>query len=108
VFVDVSQLRESVREILLTASEEANQRWAPDGTPLYVASEVEADGVAHPVAKVIGRHMPAGLGGPGNPDLADAVAAVITLARYGLRQIRLRNEIRRQLKAGAAPEPDAV
>lgn len=103
-FVEPVQLTRDLTELLLTAGESANDRFAPEGTPMFLADRAEAEGIARPAARVISRHTPAGLGGPGNPDLADAVAAGITLVRYAVRQIRLWYEIKR-LHAGDATSP---
>lgn len=104
-FVDKTLLGEDLAEGLLAAAEAANDKVAP-GTPLLIADQREAEGIANPLARIITRHMPPGLGGPGNPDLADAMAAGITLVRYARRQIRLYFEIKRVAAAGAGLSPD--
>lgn len=100
--VEPTQLTEDLTAMLLAVGATANDRYAP-GTPLFIADRAEAHGVARPAARVITRHTPAGLGGPGNPDLADAIAAGITLVRYMVRQIRLWFEVKRHRAAGTGP-----
>lgn len=106
VFVEPTQLAADLAGLLLAASEQANDKFAPE-TPLLLADEHEAIGVARPAARIIVRHMPAGMGGPGNPDLADAVSAAITLFRYGLRQLRLFHAIRRARATGPEAQQEA-
>lgn len=82
-----------------------NDRRAP-GTPLWIADEAEARGVAEPAANVIDRHLPSAIR---DPDARDAFAAALTLVRYLWRQIRLRAELRKTARdAGGldAAEPE--
>jgi hypothetical protein len=102
--VERDKLTDAISSSLATVSDAANDRFA-QGTDLWLADDEECDGVATPLANIVVRHMPAGMGGPGNPDLADAIAAGITLFRYAFRQVVLWGELRRARKAGAE-QPD--
>lgn len=101
--IEPGLLAEDLTEILQGASEAANDRWAPAGTPLYLADEREAAGVATPISSMITRHMPSAIK---EPDAKDAFAAGITLTRYLVRQIRLYFEIRRVNRAAGEPQPE--
>lgn len=99
--IDKAELAGDLTNLFQAAGEKANERLAP-GTPLYIAADAEARGVAEPVASILDRHLPNAVR---DPDARDAFAAAITLVRYAVRQIRLRAEIRRRLDAGSGEEP---
>jgi hypothetical protein len=101
-FVETKQLEDDLTQALRGASEIANDRFTP-GTPLLLADEPEARGVAGPAARIIGRNLPAGMA---EPNAQDAFAAGITLARYLLRQVRLYFEVKRAHAAAGQPEAE--
>lgn len=69
---------------------------------LYLIDEADADGIAKPASRILTRRMRED--GIVNPDLADAIAALVSLAAYVGKVLRRRAEFRRS-RAGVL-EPD--
>lgn len=83
----------------------ANDKFGPPGSDAWLTTPEEEHGVGDPAARMLARRVPDVLAkviGSG-PDAEDAVQAAITLARYAVRQFRLRMELRRQRRAAASP-----
>lgn len=89
-------LRDAVRRGVLMAGgiahtvlarEEAQQR-----VGLYLADEDDSQAIGDPLTNIAYRH--GGIGAAGNPDVADAIAALIGLALYGAKQLARATEAR--------------
>ena len=59
---------------------------------VYLADEDDAQAIGDPLASIAQRR--GGLGAAGNPDVADALAALIGLAMYGMKQLARFGEAR--------------
>lgn len=97
-------LRDAAREAVLAAGGIAHQVLARDelqaDAGLWLADTDDAEAIGDPVANVVHRH--GGLGAAGNPDLADAIAALIGLALYASKQIARWHQIRAARQNAAA------
>lgn len=82
-------LRDAIRHGVLMAGSIAHQvlarQEAQQRVGLYLADEDDAQAIGDPVTNIVHRH--GGIGAAGNPDLADAIAAMIGLALYGTKQL---------------------
>ncbi|OJV58104.1 MAG: hypothetical protein BGO38_07845 [Cellulomonas sp. 73-145] len=100
-------LREAIRNGVLMAGSIAHQVLAREDAAaqvgLYLADEDDAQAIGDPVTNIVHRH--GGLGAAGNPDVADAIAAMIGLALYAAKQAA-RFAAAHQLRAqsGTAPQ----
>jgi hypothetical protein len=97
---DLPALRDGIAQAVHAVGDELNDRTAP-GTDLWLTDEQDEQGLATPVSRLILRHLPAELGGAGNPDFVDAVSAAIVLARYTVKQLNLMRALRREARAAA-------
>lgn len=73
---------------------------------LYLTDEGDAEAIGDPLASIAQRH--GGIGASGNPDLGDAISALIGLATYAFKQIQrwaAAREYRQALAQGHAPAP---
>jgi len=68
---------------------------------VYVVTDAEAEGLAEPLAGIASRRMRAG--DAGNPDVIDVIRALVTVAAYVTRQLRLRAEIRKARRGHVDP-----
>lgn len=82
-------LRDACRRGVLMAGSIAHTALARDEIAqlhgLYLADDDDAEAIGDPIASIAQRR--GGLGAAGNPDLADAIAALIGLALYGTKQL---------------------
>lgn len=85
--VDVEAIRDNVVEGIRIVGGEANARFAPYDTDVWIADPRDEDKISAPVARIIARHVPAGADELGNPDLADAISAGIALLLYVRKQL---------------------
>lgn len=89
-------LRDAVRRGVLMAGSVANGVLARDQASqqlgLYLADEDDAKAIGDPLAEIA--HRRGGIGAAGNPDVADAIAALVGLALYGAKQFALFAEAR--------------
>lgn len=110
-------VRDAARQAVLMAGGVAHQVLARDEAArtvdLYLADEADAEAIGDPVANMVNRR--GGIGAAGNPDLADAIAALIGLALYVIKQLT-RWAIAKDLRAssghslaepGSVPDGDA-
>jgi hypothetical protein len=81
---------------VLGAGEFAHQVLARDepaqAVELYRTDDDDAEAIGDPLANIANRH--GGLGAAGNPDLGDAIAALIGLALYATKQFARWNAAR--------------
>lgn len=81
-------LREAVRRGVLMAGTVAHsvlaRQPAEQAVGLYLADDDDAKAIGDPLADIA--HRRGGIGAAGNPDVADAIAALIGLALYGAKQ----------------------
>lgn len=100
-------LRETVRSAVLMAGAIANQFLARQDDEreagLYLADETDAEGIGDPLANIAHRH--GGLGQAGNPDVVDAIAALIAAGSYVYKQIALARAIKINRRNVAPQEP---
>lgn len=100
-------LERSIREGLKGAGHFANlSLTATDDEQLYgvyLLDEDDQKDLAAPLASLAARHATPGVL---NPDLADALAALVALAVYASKQLGKLRELRRQRTAGPAPYVD--
>lgn len=83
------ELVDGLTEILVGLSEGANERFAAEGSELWLTDEEQARGVARPAANMMLRRVPKWLGSEEKrPDAVDVTLAVMTIFRYGVRQVR--------------------
>lgn len=96
-------LRDAVRKGVLMAGTVANEILARDEAAqhvgLYLADEDDAQAIGDPLASIANRR--GGLGAAGNPDVGDAIAALVGLALYGWKQFA-RSRAAREMRAAAA------
>lgn len=96
-------LRDAARAAVLGAGGIAHeflaQQEAQQQVGLYLADEQDAEAIGDPLASIAHRH--GGIGGAANPDLGDAIAAIVGLAVYVSKQLGRAREARR-LRAQAA------
>lgn len=89
-------LREAIRKAVLMAGALANQVLARDeleqDAGLYLTDETDAEAIGDPLASIAARH--GGLGAAGNPDVVDAVAAIIGAGFYLYKQLTLARVIK--------------
>lgn len=105
-------LRDAVRAGVMITGSLANEFLARDQATatvgLYRTDEQDAEAIGDPIASIVNRH--GGIGTAGNPDLADAIAALIGLALYARKQLSLwltAKEHRRFLAAGGTQDAPA-
>lgn len=98
-------LRDAARAGVITAGGIAHQVLARDELEqqagLYLADEDDAEAIGDPLANMANRR--GGLGAAGNPDLADAIAALIGLALYIVKQLARWNAVKAARRAGVSP-----
>jgi hypothetical protein len=82
-------LRDACRKGVLMAGALAHTVLARDEVAqahgVYLADDDDAEAIGDPLASIAQRR--GGLGAAGNPDIADAIAALIGLALYGTKQL---------------------
>lgn len=106
--VDPKLFADDIAQMVGSLAQAANGRYG-EGTELYLTTPDEERGIGEPVAGMLARRIPSALAGRGDdPDLADALRAAATLARYVMRQVRMRLELRRQARGAASPVDDAL
>lgn len=97
-------LRDAARRAVLMAGSVAHAVLARDAAQqqvgLYLADEDDAENIGDPLASIAQRR--GGIGAAGNPDVGDAIAALIGLAMYGAKQFARFAEAR-AYTASAAP-----
>lgn len=102
-------LRRAARKGVLLAGAGAHELLARDeaakAVELYLADKDDSEAVGDPLANIVHRH--GGLGEAGNPDFADAIAALFGLATYVFKQIS-RARLAAQLRAERAAAADVV
>jgi hypothetical protein len=102
-------LRDAVRVGVLAAGDFAHQVLARDEpaqvVELYRADVDDAEAIGDPLANIAQRH--GGLGAAGNPDLADAIAALIGLALYATKQVTRWNAARALRRAATTQQQPA-
>lgn len=91
------------------AGDVANEQFAAPGTDLFLTDERDERGMADPLSRILIRRLPV-VGQVANPDVADALAAALTLGLYLVKQGRLWLAYRRQVRdaAEAARTQDVV
>lgn len=104
--VDVAEIQANVVEGIRIAGDEANTRFAPPGSDVWIADDRDEEKISAPVARIIARHLPAGADDLGNPDLADAIAAGIAVLLYVRKQIARLRAWRRAVAEADAAEGD--
>ena len=96
-------LRDAIRESVLMAGAVAHDFLARDQAAqeagLYLADEDDAESIGDPLANMANRR--GGIGAAGNPDVADAISALIGLAFYATKQFK-RARAARELRRAAA------
>lgn len=106
--VDPALFADDLAQMVGGLAQAANSKFA-DGTELYLTTDDEERGIGEPLAGMLARRIPAAILGRGDdPDLADALRAVITVCRYTTRQIRMRLDLRRQARGATTPVDDAL
>jgi len=105
-------LRRAGRKAVLFAGAAAHTYLARDEASkqveLYVADADDAESIGDPLANIAHRH--GGIGGAGNPDFADALAALFGLAGYAMKQFaraRYAAELRAEYVAASSVPVDA-
>lgn len=99
--IDRRALERAIAQAVRTGGKFANaQLTDPDEheAGIWLTDDDEDHGIARPVASILARH-----GGPGivNPDLSDALSAMIVVAAYLSRQLgRIRELKRARMRAG--------
>lgn len=103
-------VKDAARQAVLMAGGVAHQLGARDELAqqagLYLTDEDDAQAIGDPLANMANRR--GGLGAAGNPDLADAIAALIGLALYVVKQLARWNAVkaaRRNRAAGGFADP---
>lgn len=103
---DMPQLRDGIAQAVHAIGDELNDRVAP-GTELFLTDEHDEQGIAAPASRLILRRLPPDLAASANPDFADAVEALIVIARYAVKQLNVMRALRRlrreQEQAGQVP-----
>lgn len=77
------------------AGDQLNELLAP-ATELFLTDVNDEHGIAAPASRIIARRLPARMLAVGNPDVKDAGAALLVLARYALKQINLFRAYKRE------------
>lgn len=108
--VSLDKVRAFVGDVVDTAAAEANTRANPQEIPdLWLADTDDHRDLDTPIARIIYRRLPAGTDELGNPDLGDAIEALIALWFYIRKQIgKLRDwrHAKRQLDAEMGDQTD--
>ncbi len=105
--VDRRQLQEAIRQGVRSAGGLLNETVTRDelelNSGLYLTDEQDENGLAVPLAEIIGRRGDLGAAAA-NPDLADALRALIALAVYIAKQLNLIRHLRRVRRVGLADQ----
>jgi hypothetical protein len=110
--LDNEGLRDMARAGVAIAGHQAHQHIAREGgqkqVGLYLTDEEDQAGIGDPLARIAARHQ--GIGKV-SPDTQDLLAALVSIARYGTKQITLAKHAKGIDLAGAGtpqPMPEAV
>jgi hypothetical protein len=111
-----ARTQEFVEDVLTTLGDEANLRERvlfvpvnPDQIPdLWLVDGDDKNTIAPPVARIIHRRLPAGADELGNPDLGDAIEALIALWFYARKQFRKLRDWRRVKRELDIPDDEGA
>lgn len=105
--LDSEGLRDMARAGVAIAGHQAHEHIAREGgqkaVGLYLTDEEDQAGIGDPLARIAARHQGVG---KVSPDTQDLLAALVSIARYGTKQISLAKTAKQLDLAGAGtPQP---